>query len=56
VIKATIVATRANPDAPGSFLVGEFDGYTGWLVALWAAVLVAFAASRGWLRPAPPAR
>jgi membrane protease YdiL (CAAX protease family) len=52
VIKATIVTTRVNEGAPASFLVGSFDGYTGWLVAAWAAVLIAVAWSRGWLRPA----
>ena len=52
VIKATIATTRVNADAPASFLVGSFDGYTGWLVAAWAAVLIAVAWSRGWLRPA----
>ena len=51
VIKATIVTTRVNGDAPASFLVGSFDGYTGWLVAGWAAILIAVAWSRGWLRP-----
>ena len=49
---ATIVTTRVNGDAPASFLVGSFDGYTGWLVAGWAAILIAVAWSRGWLRPA----
>ena len=33
----------------GRWLVGPFDGYTGWLVAGWGLVLVAIAASRGWL-------
>jgi membrane protease YdiL (CAAX protease family) len=49
VIKATKDATLVSADAPGSFLVGQFDGYTGWLVAGWAALLVGFAAWRGWL-------
>lgn len=52
VIKATITVTRVNEDAPASFLVSSFDGYTGWLVAGWAAVLIAVARSRGWLAPA----
>jgi len=52
VIKATIKLTRVNDDAPASILVGSYDGYTGWLVAGWAAVLIAVAWSRGWLRPA----
>jgi len=51
VIKATIKLTRVNEDAPASFLVGGYDGYTGWLVAGWAAALIAVAWSRGWLRP-----
>jgi len=52
VIKATIATTRVNADTPASFLVGGFDGFTGWLVAGWAAILVAIGWSRGWLRPA----
>jgi membrane protease YdiL (CAAX protease family) len=57
VIKVTMGLTRVNEDADWSFLVGPFDGYTGWLVAGWAALLFAFAWSRGWLATgAPPAR
>jgi membrane protease YdiL (CAAX protease family) len=57
VMKATTAVTRVNADAPWSFLVGEFDAYTGGLVAGWAAFLIAVAWARGWLRPAaPPAR
>ena len=52
VIKTTITTTRVNDDAPTAFLVGSYDGYTGWLVAGWAAILIAIAWSRGWLRPA----
>jgi hypothetical protein len=52
VIKTTIGTTRVNGDAPASFLVGSYDGYTGWLVAGWAAILIAVAWSRGWLRDA----
>jgi len=52
VIKATIATTRVNADTPASFLVGGFDGFTGWLVAGWAAILIAIGWSRGWLRPA----
>jgi membrane protease YdiL (CAAX protease family) len=55
VIKSTIAVTRVDREAPASFLVGPFDGYTGWLVAGWALLLIAFAAWRGWLAP-PPAR
>lgn len=51
VIKATKDLTAVNRDAPAAFLVGPFDGYTGWLVAGWALLLVAFAWKRGWLGP-----
>jgi hypothetical protein len=53
VIKSTIALTRVDREAPAAFLVGPFDGYTGWLVAAWALLLIAFAAWRGWLAPAP---
>jgi hypothetical protein len=43
--------TRVDEDGAWSFLVGTFDGYTGWLVAGWAALLVALAWWRGWLAP-----
>lgn len=56
VIKSTIATTRVDREAPLAFLVGPFDGYTGWLVAAWALALVAFAAWRGWLAPAPAPR
>jgi len=52
VIKATRSLTLANESADWAFLVGSFDGYTGWLVAGWAAVLVAIAWALGWLGPA----
>jgi membrane protease YdiL (CAAX protease family) len=55
VIKATIATTRVDREAAPAFLVGTFDGYTGWLVAAWALALIGFAAWRGWLAPAPPA-
>ena len=51
VIKTTTGVTRVNENAPLSFLIGGFDGYTGWLVASWAALLLALAWSRGWLAP-----
>jgi len=51
VIKATIGTTHVDRAAPASFLVGPFDGYTGWLVAVWAALLIALAARFGWLAP-----
>lgn len=56
VIKSTIASTRVDRGSPLGFLVGGFDGYTGWLVAAWALALLAFAAWRGWLAPAPAAR
>ncbi len=55
VIKSTTAATRVNAGTSWSFLVGNFDGYTGWLVAGWAALLIVFAWSRGWLAPDPVA-
>jgi membrane protease YdiL (CAAX protease family) len=51
VIKATKDLTVAGVDPAASFLVGPFDGYTGWLVAGWGLLLVAFAWTRGWLGP-----
>ncbi len=51
VIKATKDLTLVNADSAKSFLVGPFDGYTGWLVAGWGLLLVAFAGWRGWLGP-----
>jgi len=52
VIKATKSLTLRDDDAAWAFLVGSFDGYTGWLVAGWAVLLGAVAWARGWLRPA----
>lgn len=52
VIKATKWSTTPAPDSPWSFLVGSFDGYTGWLVAGWAALLLLAGLALGWLRPA----
>jgi hypothetical protein len=43
VIKATTGVTADNADGNWSFLVSSFDGYTGWLVAAWAAILIAVA-------------
>ena len=57
VIKSTRVVTRVNDDAAWTFLVSTFDHYTGWLVAGWAALLIACAWARGWLTASPaPAR
>jgi len=55
VMKATIVTTRVNEDAAASILVNPFDGYTGWLVAAWSALLFAIAWARGWLGQAAAA-
>ena len=51
VIKATKDLTLGDAHSAKSFLVGTFDGYTGWLVAGWGLLLVAFAGWRGWLGP-----
>jgi membrane protease YdiL (CAAX protease family) len=58
VIKTTTSLTQIDEASRWSFLVGSFDGYTGWLVAGWAAILLAAAWRLGWLRPATtvPAR
>ncbi len=53
VIKSSTSITRVDEGARWSFLVGSFDGYTGWLVAAWGALLIAVAWGCGWLRPAP---
>jgi hypothetical protein len=52
VIQASTDIGRRVGSSQWSFLVGSFDGYTGWLVAGWGAILVAFAWARGWLAPA----
>ncbi len=51
VIKATNWGTTRVDGSRWSFLVGSFDGYTGWLVAGWAALLLLAAFALGWLRP-----
>jgi membrane protease YdiL (CAAX protease family) len=51
VIKATRWSTTPAGDAHWSFLVSGFDGYTGWLVAGWAAVMLLAGLALGWLRP-----
>lgn len=43
VIKATSATTRPVAEAPWDFLVSSHDGFTGWLVAAWAAILLAAA-------------
>jgi membrane protease YdiL (CAAX protease family) len=52
VIKATKSLTLKNESAEWAFLVGPFDGYTGWLVAGWGALLILLAWASGWLGPA----
>lgn len=49
VIKATTTVSREAAGAQWSFLVSDFDGYTGWMVAAWAALLIAAVRWRGWL-------
>jgi len=51
VIKGTTALTRVDTKSSASFLVSSFDGYTGWLVAGWAALLIGAAWISGWLRP-----
>ena len=40
VIKATSAVTRHDAAAPWSFLVSDFDGFTGWLVAGWSCAIL----------------
>ncbi|MGH8250321.1 MAG: CPBP family glutamic-type intramembrane protease [Steroidobacteraceae bacterium] len=49
VIQSTGALTDARADSRWSFLVSDFDGYTGWLVGGWAALLLAIAWTCGWL-------
>lgn len=53
VIKATSDVTRPVEGAANAFLVSSFDGYTGWLVAGWALVMIGIARAAGWLTPTP---
>lgn len=41
VVRATAATTRPDPHSPWAFLVGGSDGFTGWLVAAWAALMLA---------------
>lgn len=43
VIKTTSAATRPDAGSPWAFLASSHDGFTGWLVAAWAALLLAVA-------------
>ncbi len=49
VIKSTLAIGREAELSAFSHLVSRFDGYTGWLVAAWALLLILVARSRGWL-------
>jgi membrane protease YdiL (CAAX protease family) len=51
VIKGTTSVTDVDGGARWSFLIGGFDGYTGWLVAGWAAAMLLAARACGWLGP-----
>ena len=45
---ATATVTRHDEAARWSFLVSDFDGFTGWLVAAWScAILLALYLARG---------
>jgi uncharacterized protein len=39
VIYVVRAATDRNPDAPGAWMLGDFDGFIGWLVLGWTLVL-----------------
>jgi len=39
VIYVVRAATDRNPDAAGAWMLGEFDGFIGWLVLAWTLVL-----------------
>jgi membrane protease YdiL (CAAX protease family) len=48
VIKATAKLTHQDAASPWAFLVSEFDGFTGWLVAGWSCtILLALYLARG---------
>ena len=49
VIKSTLAVGRDIEPSALSFLVSRFDGYTGWLVAAWALLLVVVAQRLGLL-------
>ena len=40
VIKATSSVTRHDTASPWSFLVSDFDGFTGWMVAGWSCAIL----------------
>ncbi len=49
VIKSTLAVSREVEPSAYSHLVSRFDGYTGWLVAAWALLLIVVARRLGWL-------
>ncbi len=53
VIKSTLAVSREVEPSAFSHLVSRFDGYTGWLVAAWAALLIVVARRLGWLAADP---
>jgi hypothetical protein len=54
VIYVVRAATDRRPDAPGSWMLGEFDGFIGWLVLAWTLVLGI--SLSWWYRPGARAR
>ena len=56
VIKSTLAVSREVEPSAYAHLVSRFDGYTGWLVAAWAALLILVARRLGWLAPPVSAR
>ena len=56
VIKSTFAVSREVEPSALSFLVSRFDGYTGWLVAGWAGLLIVIAQRRGWFAVSADAR
>ncbi len=53
VIKSTTYATDPVAGAQYGYLIGSLDGYTGWLVASWALLLILAGRGLGWLRTEP---
>ena len=53
VIKSTTYATDTVAGAHYGYLIGSLDGYTGWLVATWALIMILVGRALGWLRTAP---
>jgi membrane protease YdiL (CAAX protease family) len=53
VIKSTTYATDPVAGADYGYLIGSLDGYTGWLVAAWALLMILIGRALGWLRTAP---